>query len=243
MNFTQAPIRQALVDIWQVESSIHQTIGAQLQKEDVTHAYGLSAQDEADQSQRTGDWNAQDDALPWQWNAIDFDLQEFHQRDLRAASASGTSVTAGKSDLVLAMSMWNVLTIVVAVVTFMFAGQLIPWPIPQKFAVSIIVMAIYILFSVAIDVLIMAQKTAGNDNAYEFSPLCAIIVTEFAKLLISLAIYLARESSNGQGEWFKGLKISDASWMALPAAFFHVQQCTGVHCNWKHYCGNIWPFP
>merc|ERR1719247_1113409 len=219
MNLTHAPIRQALVDIRQVNSSIHETIGAHLQQ-DMTHAYGLSAQDEANQSQWTGDWNAQDDALPWQLNAIVGEVQEFHQIDKRAASASGTAVTAGKSDLVLAMSMWNGLTIVVAVVTFMFAGQLIPWPIPQKFAVSIIVMAIYILFSVAIDVLIMAQKTAGNDNAYEFSPLCAIILTEFAKLLISLAIYLARESSNGQGEWFKGLKISDASWMALPAAFF-----------------------
>jgi hypothetical protein len=217
MNLTHAPIRQALVDIWQVNSSIHETIGAHLQK-DMTHAYGLSAQDEADQSQWTGHWNAQDDVLPWRWNAIVGEVQEFHQIDKRAASASGTSVTAGKSDLVLAMSMWNVLTIAVAVVTFMFAGQLIPWPIPQDFAVSIIVMAIYILFSVAIDVLIMAQKTAGN--AYDFSPLCAIILTEFAKLLASLAIYLARETSNGQGEWFKGLNISDASWMALPAAFF-----------------------
>lgn len=79
-------------------------------------------------------------------------------------------------------------------------------------AVSLCVMALYIAISVSIDLLVMAQKNA--DHHYKFNPLCAIILTELAKLVISVVAHLASP--------FQGCRprLSDAAWICVPATCY-----------------------
>jgi hypothetical protein len=71
--------------------------------------------------------------------------------------------------------------------------------VPAKF-LPYLVCAIYICFSVAIDISIAVQKKGGNahgdSGGYSFNPVCAVLLTEAVKFWISMFIYLISVKSD-----------------------------------------------
>jgi len=108
------------------------------------------------------------------------------------------------------------------VLAFALGGVLGPM-VPARM-LPYVVCAIYICFSVAIDISIAIQKKNGNahgDGAgYAFNPVCAVLLTEAVKFCISLLIYTISISTEGKSFIPAELSFSDAKWLALPAIIF-----------------------
>jgi drug/metabolite transporter (DMT)-like permease len=88
-----------------------------------------------------------------------------------------------------------------------------------------LICAIYVGFSVAIDISIAVQKKSGDghgdDGGYAFNPVCAVILTEAVKFWVSLFIYLIAVKSVPEMPLIPPeLSLQDAKWLALPAAIF-----------------------
>jgi len=60
-------------------------------------------------------------------------------------------------------------------------------PLVPSAAVPLIVCAVYVVISVAIDLSIAVQKQPD----YSFNPVCAVLVTEAIKLCLSITVYAA----------------------------------------------------
>jgi hypothetical protein len=104
---------------------------------------------------------------------------------------------------------------------FALAGYALP-SIPTA-VVSILVISIYILLSVAIDLLIMYQKNAEGGAAtttYKFDPTCSVILTEAIKLVFSLILYSANQILRRSSVVPQGAVFADMWRFLLPAAFF-----------------------
>merc|ERR1719356_1235379 len=119
---------------------------------------------------------------------------------------------------------WVTLPIVLAFGVLAFtAGGVIGPMVPAKI-LPYVVCAIYICFSVAIDISIAVQKKGGDAKGesagFSFNPVCAVLVTEAVKFWISMLIYLIAVKSDGRPLIPAELTFSDAKWLALPAFVF-----------------------
>lgn len=87
----------------------------------------------------------------------------------------------------------------------------------SRTAFSLLLCAVYVCISVVIDLSIARQATVNGED-YRFEPMCAVLLTEFLKLLISLGLmaqrpgYLKDSASN--------LTQKDVKWLVLAAAIF-----------------------
>lgn len=86
----------------------------------------------------------------------------------------------------------------------------------STFAFSLLVCAAYVLISVTIDLSIarqarMSAKTPEED--YVFEPMCAVLLTEGIKLLVSLCLAIKAEK-------FERLTAADVKWLGSSAALF-----------------------
>jgi drug/metabolite transporter (DMT)-like permease len=156
---------------------------------------------------------------------------DVHGSDLKLeATGSGESLTADSSgdetSFQGAAGGFVTLPIVLAggVAAFAVGGAVGPM-VPAKM-VPYLVCAIYICFSVAIDVSIAVQKKGGSahgDSAgYAFNPVCAVLLTEAVKFCISMLIYLISVKSDGRPLVPPELSFADAKWLAVPAIIFTV---------------------
>jgi hypothetical protein len=119
---------------------------------------------------------------------------------------------------------WVTLPIVLAFGVLAFAAGGVVGPmVPAKF-LPYLVCAIYICFSVAIDISIAVQKKGGDahgdSGGYSFNPVCAVLLTEAVKFWISMFIYLIAVKTEGKPLIPAELSFSDAKWLALPAVIF-----------------------
>jgi len=146
------------------------------------------------------------------------------------ATSSGESLTADSSGEKVsfqgAVGGFVTLPIVLAggVAAFAVGGFVGPM-VPAKM-LPYLVCAIYICFSVAIDISIAVQKKGGNDHGdsggYAFNPVCAVLLTEAVKFWISMLIYLISVQSDGRPLVPTELTFADAKWLAVPAMVFTV---------------------
>mmetsp|Transcript_136226 Transcript_136226/g.236865 ORF Transcript_136226/g.236865 Transcript_136226/m.236865 type:complete len:466 (+) Transcript_136226:48-1445(+) len=99
-------------------------------------------------------------------------------------------------------------------------------------ALSCILSVVYIAASVSIDLIISYQKSEkeGDMGEYPFNPLCAVVLTELVKLVVSLMLYLptfvrhasANYSGNEANAPDKDFSTSDALWLLVPALFMTI---------------------
>lgn len=89
----------------------------------------------------------------------------------------------------------------------------------SRMAFSLLLCAVYVCISVVIDLSIARQATVHGED-YRFEPMCAVLLTEFLKLLVSLGLaaqrpsYLKDSTSN--------LTQKDVMWLVSAAAIFTV---------------------
>lgn len=87
----------------------------------------------------------------------------------------------------------------------------------SRMAFSLLLCAVYVCISVVIDLSIARQATVHGED-YRFEPMCAVLLTEFLKLLVSLGLvaqrpgYLKDSASN--------LTQKDVMWLVIAAAIF-----------------------
>ena len=83
---------------------------------------------------------------------------------------------------------------------------------------SYIVCAIYVLVSVVIDLSMAVQSIQAPHEDYKFEPMCAVLLTELLKLVISLCLILYAQRSRCRSEMMPSTE--DVAWLVLPAAIF-----------------------
>jgi len=120
------------------------------------------------------------------------------------------------------MSVLSILGLSVSILAFTIAGCLLPH-LPAK-VISFAVCAIYVGICVSVDVLIASQKTTHGDHMYAFDPLCAVILTESVKLVVSVVLLLTRKLQSGEPILPSDIQIaSDVKCLSLPAALYVMQ--------------------
>ena len=62
------------------------------------------------------------------------------------------------------------------------------------------------------------SRSAPRDEAYRFEPLCAVLLTELLKLLVSACLALEKARQSDEAPWLPSAK--DVQWLALPAVIF-----------------------
>jgi len=116
-------------------------------------------------------------------------------------------------------SMWLIIIGLVGTVTLCVSASRLP-----SSAMGYVACTIYLVVSVTIDISIAIQKTSqtqisSDKNVYDFNPKCAVFLTEFIKLVVSLG--LASFNAFNKGE-HPNVQLQDATWLLLPAMFFTV---------------------
>ncbi|CAE7180187.1 UTR6 [Symbiodinium microadriaticum] len=83
---------------------------------------------------------------------------------------------------------------------------------------SYIVCAIYVLISVVIDLSMAVQSIQAPHEDYKFEPMCAVLLTELLKLVVSLCLILYAQCSHRSTQTMPSAE--DVAWLVLPAAIF-----------------------
>jgi len=101
---------------------------------------------------------------------------------------------------------------------------LLSMPCLPSSAMGYVVCVIYLVISVTIDISIAIQKTSqtrasSDKDVYEFNPKCAVFVTEFIKLVVSLGIAGVNALNEGERP---DVQLRDATWLLLPAMCFTI---------------------
>lgn len=123
-----------------------------------------------------------------------------------------------------------------AVAAFALAGGILGFSFQKgassALALSCMLSVVYIVVSVSIDLIISSQKHIKDEGngEYDFNPLCAVILTELVKLVISLLMYtpiIARDvSAHYHGLDVvgadKGFSFADMVWLLVPGLFMTV---------------------
>jgi len=89
-------------------------------------------------------------------------------------------------------------------------------------AIGYVLCVIYLIISVTIEFSIAIQKTSqpqasSDKDVYEFNPKCAVFLTEFIKLVVSLGVAGVNAFHEGERP---DVQLRDATWLVLPAMFF-----------------------
>jgi len=135
------------------------------------------------------------------------------------------ALEAAQSDpLASAARLPMVLTIALA--AFFVGGKVAPY-IPMGKAFGLAMCAVYVAFSVSIDVSIKMLATNApaeekKEGDYAFNPICMVLVTEISKLIISAVLALAAGSSSSENSEARKVSAADVAYLALPAAIFTV---------------------
>jgi len=100
--------------------------------------------------------------------------------------------------------------------------------IPMGKAFGLAMCAVYVAFSVSIDVSIKMLATNApaeekKEGDYAFNPICMVLVTEISKLIISAVLaFAAGSSSSSENSEARKISAADVAYLALPAAIFTV---------------------
>lgn len=108
----------------------------------------------------------------------------------------------------------------VGVITCAAACSALPC-LPSSVSAYVVCM-IYVAISVTIDLSIAIQKVHGSNDAYNFNPKCAVLLTEAIKLVISVCLIGARWLAESCKSTGLSLTLSDGKWLVLPAVLFTV---------------------
>jgi len=102
------------------------------------------------------------------------------------------------------------------------AALFLALPCLPSSALGYVVCVIYLVVSVTIDLSIAVQKTsqagaASHKSAYSFNPKCAVFLTEFIKLVVSLGLAGLNSLKDGKRP---DVHLDDAAWLLLPAMLY-----------------------
>lgn len=99
--------------------------------------------------------------------------------------------------------------------------------VASSLAFKYLVLVIYLALSVSIDLCIAFQRVRSAPGSgvaptatYDFDPICAVLLTEGIKLVVSMGLYAASPTRGEQTQPWGGLTFTDARWLSLPAIIF-----------------------
>lgn len=124
-------------------------------------------------------------------------------------------------------------TLAVGLGVFMVGSKL--GPLVPSAAVPLIVCAVYVVISVAIDLSIAVQKQPG----YAFNPVCAVLVTEAVKLCLSTAVYAVSMLGGDVKAVPAEASFSDIWCMAVPAFIYSVNNILVYHAIQQNSMGEF----
>eukprot|EP00930_Biecheleria_cincta_P041586 TRINITY_DN2852_c0_g1_i4.p1 TRINITY_DN2852_c0_g1~~TRINITY_DN2852_c0_g1_i4.p1 ORF type:complete len:412 (-),score=85.63 TRINITY_DN2852_c0_g1_i4:139-1374(-) len=117
------------------------------------------------------------------------------------------------------------MVLLMALAAFFVGGKVAPYiPVGKPFGLAMC--AVYVAFSVSIDVSIKMLATDApaekKEGDYAFNPICMVLVTEVSKLIISAVLAVSSGSGSSENSEARKVSAADVAYLAIPAAIFTV---------------------